>query len=65
MKLDPEKFDQYHEIIQDQLKKWKVANKVAKNVYDIPHKLVIRKVVKSTKIRIVYDASSKASDSSP
>ena len=36
-----------------------------KNAYYIPHKPVIRKAAESTKIRIVYNASAKASESSP
>jgi hypothetical protein len=60
--------DQYHKIIQDQLKEGIVENVTddpVKNAYYIPHKPVIRKAAESTKIRIVYDASAKASESSP
>jgi hypothetical protein len=60
--------DQYHKIIQDQLKEGiveKVTDDPVKNAYYIPHKPVIRKAAESTKIRIVYDASAKASESSP
>ena len=68
LQRDPEMLDQYHKIIQDQLKEGiveKVTDDPVKNAYYIPHKPVIRKAAESTKIRIVYDASAKASESSP
>jgi hypothetical protein len=68
LQRDPEMLDQYHKIIQDQLKEMiveKVTNDPVKNAYYIPHKPVIRKAAESTKIRIVYDASAKASERSP
>ena len=68
LQRDPEMLDQYHKIIQDQLKEGIVENLTddpVKNAYYIPHQPVIRKAAESTKIRIVYDASAKASESSP
>ena len=68
LQRDPEKFDQYHEIIQDQLNEGiveKVTDEPTKNVYYIPHKPVIKKEAESMKMLIVYDASAKALESSP
>jgi hypothetical protein len=59
---------QYDDIFRDQLNQAiveKIANDpVGKELY-LPHRPVIRKSAESTKVRIVYDASSKESDSSP
>ncbi|XP_046841042.1 uncharacterized protein LOC124435137 [Xenia sp. Carnegie-2017] len=56
------------EVIQDQKHNGIVepANNVAKgNEFYIPHKEVVRESAQSTKLRVVYDASAKASPESP
>lgn len=61
---EPEMLREYDAIIKDQLKTG-IVEKVcelekADQVHYLPHQAVIRKDAKTTKVRIVYDASSKA-----
>ena len=68
LRRDPELLTQYDDIIRDQLNQGiveKVANDPEGKEFYLPHRPVIRKSAESTKVRIVYDASSKESDSSP
>ena len=61
-------YEQYDEIIQDQLKQGVIEtappNPTKKEFY-IPHKGVAKQDAESTKLRIVYDASAKASNTQP
>ncbi len=56
---------EYNKIIQDQLNQGVIepapATKTEKEFY-IPHKAVIRKQAETTKLRVVYDASAKESE---
>ena len=65
----PSQLDEYDKIIQDQLKEGIVERKSdetqGKRECYLPHKAVIRETAQSTKMRIVFDASVKASESSP
>ena len=57
-----ERLDEYDAIIQDQLKEGIVEHATeppSEPVFYLPHHPVIRESAESTKIRIVYDASSK------
>ena len=66
LRRDPELLTQYDDIIRDQLNQGiveKVANDPVGKEFYLPHRSVIRKSAESTKLRIVYDASSKESDS--
>ena len=68
LKEDPEKFEQYDNIIKEQLAEGvieRVTSQPNGKKYYIPHKLVIRENAESTKMRIVYDASAKSNCSSP
>ncbi len=59
---------EYNNLIQDQLNQGVIepapATKTEKDFY-IPHKAVIRKQAETTKLRVVYDASAKESDTQP
>ncbi len=60
----------YNDIIQDQIdqrimEKVKSPTDSAKKELFIPDKLVVRETAESSKVRIVYDASAKASDKAP
>ncbi|XP_046864614.1 uncharacterized protein LOC124459130, partial [Xenia sp. Carnegie-2017] len=60
--------EDYNAVIQDQKHDGIVesATNVAKgNEFYIPHKEVVRESAQSTKLRVVYDASAKASPESP
>ena len=60
--------DRYNKVIKDQLEQGIVerANEVPKGrEFYIPHKPVLRDSAESTKLRIVYDASARASENSP
>ena len=61
-------YEQYNEIIQDQLKQVVIEtappNSTKKELY-IPHKGVAKQDAESTKLRIVYDASAKESNTQP
>ena len=68
LQRDPEVFSQYDSIIRDQLDQG-IVEKVTKDPvgkeFYLPHRPVIRKAAESTKMRIVYDASSKENERSP
>ena len=61
-------YEQYDEIIQDQLKQGVIEtappNPTKKEFY-IPHKGVAKQDAESTELRIVYDASAKESNTQP
>ena len=61
-------YERYDEIIQDQLKQGVIEtappNPTKKEIY-IPHKGVAKQDAESTKLRIVYDASAKGSNTQP
>ena len=63
LEKEPEVLREYASIIDDQLEKGVIERVVelerAEKVYYLPHQAVIRKEATTTKIRIVYDASSK------
>ena len=66
LKRNPEVLKEYHEIISDQLQK-NVIEKCDKTnaneqLHNLPHREVIREDKQTTKIRIVYDCSSKLSN---
>ena len=68
LKNQPDTLEAYHEIIVNQLKEGiieKAPEKPTGIEYYIPHKDVVRENAETTKLRIVYDASAKASNSSP
>lgn len=64
---DPELIREYNQIIEEQMKKGIVENipaeedkeKESENVHYLPHNAVIRRDRKTTKLRIVYDGSTK------
>lgn len=58
---------QYDEVIKDQLEEGiveRTQESVQEREFYIPHKPVVREAAESTKLRIVYDASARASDNS-
>ncbi len=60
--------DRYDDVIKDQLEMGIVERADEEpqgREFYIPHKPVVRESAESTKLRIVYDASARASDSSP
>ena len=67
---DPEKLQAYNEIMETQLKEGIIEEVTSDMVTDkekqffIPHKMVVKAEAETTKNRIVYDASAKASDHS-
>ena len=66
-KLDkqPGMLDKYDEIIQSQLTEGIVEeaeDKLSEKTFYIPHKPVIKETAETTKLRIVYDASSKPNE---
>ena len=68
LKKDPAKFEQYDNIIKEQLAEGiieRITSQPNGKEYYIPHKPVIRESAESTKMRIVYDASAKSACSSP
>ena len=63
-----ERLDEYDSIIQDQLQEGIVEDaEMPANgrEFYIPHKAVVKENAETTKMRIVYDASAKASSSAP
>ena len=56
--------DEYDRIVEDQLEHVIVERVTGepqrKRVFDLPHKLLIREAAESTKMRIVFDASTEA-----
>jgi hypothetical protein len=66
LRKDPEVLADYDAIIKDQLKTGVIEpvaalEKPSDKLHYLPHQVVIRKDAKTTKIRIVYDASAKES----
>ena len=68
LKKDPEKSEQYDNIIKEQLAEGiieRVTSQANGKEYYIPHNAVIRENAGSAKMQIVYDASAKSNCSSP
>ena len=64
LKREPEVLNEYDLIIKEQLsagviEKVSALEELAGNVYYLPHHAVIRRDAETTKLRIVYDTSSK------
>ena len=63
LEKEPEVLREYASIIDDQLEKGVIERVVelekVERVHYLPHQAVIRKEASTTKVRIVYDASSK------
>ena len=60
--------ERYDSVIQDQLAQGIVEHEESEaegREFYIPHKPVIRETAESTKLRIVYDASARASEQAP
>ena len=60
--------ERYDSVIQDQLAQGiveRVESEAKEREFYIPHKPVIRETAESTKLRIVYDASVRASENAP
>ena len=69
LKKDPELFQQYGQIIRDQLKEGIIeevseGESTGKEFY-LPHKPVIRQSAESIKLRMVFDASAREDNRSP
>ena len=61
-------YSEYNEIIQDQLEPGIIEPAPAtqpEKAFYIPHKAVVRKQAETTKLRVVYDASAKESETQP
>ena len=61
-------YQQYDEVIQDQLKQGVIEPALLKPTekeFNIPHKGVVKSDADTTKLRIVYDASAKESNTQP
>ena len=68
LETQPEMLERYDSVIQDQLAQGiveRVESKAKEREFYIPHKPVIRETAESTKLRIVYDASVRASENAP
>ena len=68
LKKDPEKLEQYDNIIKEKLTEGiieRVTSQPNGKEYFIPHKPVITENAESTKMRILYDALAKSNCSSP
>ena len=69
LEKQPSHLDEYDRIIQDQLRQGIVERVTdepqGKRECYLPHKAVIREAAETTKMRIVFDASAKASPTSP
>ena len=69
LESNPEMLANYHEIIQNQLNEGiveKAPESLEGNIeHYIPHRAILRENAETTKLRIVYDASAKADESSP
>ena len=66
LEMDPDLYMKYDQIIQDQKEKGIVEvvdQEPTGRAFYLPHKPVIRESAETTKIRIVFDASSKTSSS--
>lgn len=60
--------ERYDSIIQDQLSQGiveRAGDEVEGREFYIPHKAVVREAAETTKVRIVYDASARASEKTP
>ena len=69
LEKEPGHLDEYDRIVQDQLEQ-AIAKRVngepqGEREFYLPNKLVIREAAESTKMRIVFDTSAKASQTSP
>ena len=64
MKRDPDILEEYSQVINSQLEAGIIEPVVelekAERVHYLPHHAVVRKEAKTTKVRVVYDASCKA-----
>ena len=62
------KLEDYHEIIQDQMKEGVVEpapmNPIGREFY-MPHRAVIRETAETTKLRVVYDCSARGEKGAP
>ena len=69
LEKEPNQLDEYDRIIQDQLEQGIVERVTdephGEREFYLPHKPVVREAVESTKMRIVFDASAKAEQTSP
>ena len=68
LEKQPGMLEQYDSVIQDQLAQGiveRVESEAKEREFYIPHKQVIRETAESTKLRIVYDASARASEKAP
>ena len=68
LQKNPKQFEEYDEKIRSQLEEGivEVAPEVAtEKEFYIPHKAVIKEEAESTKLRVVYDCSSRPNSSSP
>ena len=69
LKKDPQLLNDYHQILQTQLNEGILEEAPAEpngeRICYLPHRAVIKPNRETTKIRIVYDASSKVNQSSP
>ena len=69
LRKDPAKYQQYDQLIRDQLKEG-IVERVPKGKsnnkdFYLPHRPVIRETAATTKMRIVFDASARENDHSP
>ena len=69
LRKDPVLYQQYDQIIRDQLMEG-IVERVRKDEpkgreFYLPHRPVIKETAKTTKVRIVYDASARENDKSP
>ncbi|XP_028394878.1 uncharacterized protein LOC114519022 [Dendronephthya gigantea] len=70
LERQPTLLETYHQIIEDQVEQGIVEiaptqSEKHHHEHYIPHKPVVREEAKSTKVRIVYDASAKENETSP
>ena len=59
------KLEEYHQIVKDQLIELVPKSPMEEAVHYIPHQPAIKKSAESTKLRIVYDCSARASKDAP
>ncbi len=68
LQQQPELFEQYDQIMRDQQENGiieEAEKEPVGKVFYLPHKPVVRKMAETTKVRIVYDASAKATTNAP
>ena len=68
LEKQPGMLERYDNVIQDQLSQGiveRVKDEAKEREFYIPHKPVVGAEAESTKLRIVYDASAKASEKAP